>query len=461
MATPTANTLNVTNFTPSLGAHGAGFGLMIGSKWGVGLGTGATITYSFPNLGLWSNGNTYGQPNDIDEWTRMFALAATEQAWVKAALAEWSKAANLTFVKVADNAGLVGEIRFAQSNSVGSGSAAHAYYPSDNPAAGDVWFSPVNWNADGGGTPRGSYDFLTILHELGHSLGLKHPFTGPNRLDDPFDNFFYTIMSYTASRFSPDKDNYASFYPTTPMYYDLLAIQALYGKNLSVSPGNTTYSFFDGKRYFQTINDTGGVDKIIFNGTQSAVINLNEKQFSQVSETIFFNGGSSRGTVSIGPDVVIERATGGNGNDVLVGNSVGNVLMGRGGNDSLRGNGDNDTLLGGLGNDTLNGGGANDSFVFNTALNAVTNVDRIIGYVVADDVIKLDNSVFTRLGAPKVLPAGWFRTNSPADANDYIIYRPGTGELIYDLNGSRPGQAVLFAVLPTGLAMANTEFMVI
>jgi Ca2+-binding RTX toxin-like protein len=457
VATPTTNTLGVSNVAP----FGAGSGLMIGSKWGGAAGTGATITYSFPNLGVWSSGNTYGVLNDVDEWTNMSALTVTEQAWVKAALAAWSKSANLTFIQSVDNASTVGEIRFAQSALVGVGSAAHAYYPSDNPSAGDVWFSPVNWNADGGGTPRGSYDFLTILHELGHSLGLKHPFTGPNRLDDPFDNFFYTIMSYTASRFSPDKDNYASFYPTTPMYYDLLAIQALYGTK-NVSTGNSTYTFNDGTRYFQCINDSAGYDQIVFNGTERCVINLNPKAFSQVSETIFFNGGSSRATVSIGPDVVIERATGGTGNDALVGNSATNTLIGRAGNDTLRGNAGNDTLVGGPGDDTLYGGPGSDSFLFNSTLNALTNIDRIIDYDVADDVIKLENSIFTKLGIPKVLPATWFKKAAVSgDANDYILYHPATGNLIYDPNGSGAGLAVTFAVLPKNLAITNTEFMII
>ena len=52
-------------------------------------------------------------------------------------------------------------------------------------------------------------------------------------------------------------------------------------------------------------------------------------------------------------------ATGNELNNVLLGNALAN------------------TLSGGLGNDTLTGGAGADQFVFNTALNAVTNVDHI------------------------------------------------------------------------------------
>ena len=77
---------------------------------------------------------------------------------------------------------------------------------------------------------RWVHDFLTILHELGHALGLKHPFEAPNPIPAALDNYFYSIMSYTASPYSAHGNNYASFYPTTPMYYDLLALQGMYGQ---------------------------------------------------------------------------------------------------------------------------------------------------------------------------------------------------------------------------------------
>ena len=57
------------------------------------------------------------------------------------------------------------------------------------------------------------------------------------------------------------------------------------------------------------------------------------------------------------------------------GNNGANVINGGGGNDIINGFGGNDVIYGGAGNDTLTGGAGNDYFVFNTALNASTNVD--------------------------------------------------------------------------------------
>ena len=56
----------------------------------------------------------------------------------------------------------------------------------------------------------------------------------------------------------------------------------------------------------------------------------------------------------------IESATGGLGNDLLIGNSRGNVLHGGTGTDQLRGRGGRDVLMGGTGADRLRGGGGND-----------------------------------------------------------------------------------------------------
>ena len=54
------------------------------------------------------------------------------------------------------------------------------------------------------------------------------------------------------------------------------------------------------------------------------------------------------GGYTIANGVVIENATGGSGDDVLLGNSAANVLTGNAGNDTLMGRGGNDTLNGGV-----------------------------------------------------------------------------------------------------------------
>jgi len=151
------------------------------------------------------------------------------------------------------------------------------------------------------------------------------------------------------------------------------------------------------------------------------------------------------------------------GNDLantVYGNYGNNTLFGEAGNDTLLGYDGDDMLVGGTGADAMTGGLGSDIFRFDTALGA-SNVDMILDYVVADDVFHLDDTVFTGL-APGVLAAGAFNTGVAAtQADDRIIYNSATGALIFDADGSGAGAAVQFAVLSSGLALANTEFLVV
>ena len=152
--------------------------------------------------------------------------------------------------------------------------------------------------------------------------------------------------------------------------------------------------------------------------------------------------------------VSIEFLAGSAHNDQLYGNNLVNRLAGGAGNDVLRGF---------LGNDLLWGQAGADIFLFNTALNAATNVDRIIDFAVVDDTIYLENAIFTALGAG-ALAAAAFAANATGlagDASDRIIYETDTGKLFYDANGSGAGIAgVHFATLTAGLALTAADFFV-
>jgi Ca2+-binding RTX toxin-like protein len=475
MATPTSNFLGATSINPA--SLGVGRYVGYGEKWGGGLGSGVTLTFSFPDLGFWEP-NNYGGANDIDEWTNMQALSDAERFAVRIALGVWDNFANVNFVEIADTQFSVGEMRFAYSNTLPNHESAHAYFPHTNPSAGDVWFNPNQFNTDGGGISAGSFDFHTILHEIGHALGLKHTFdpsvNGGNLAPAGQDNLFYSIMSYTASPWSAHGDGFATFFPTTPMYFDLVAIESLYGRR-AFNTGNNTYTFDDGVKYWQAIHDTGGVDAIVYNGIEATTIDLNPGNFSSLSEAIQFhrpNGTTitSRWTVTIGPNVVIETAYGGNGNDVLIGNAGANTLLGRAGNDSLRGgNGSdslqgslgNDNLQGGLGNDTLHGGAGFDRFVFNTAPNAATNHDRIMDYYAPHDTIQLENAVFTRFAAGALNAAMFKAAAAAADGNDFLVYNRATGNLFYDVNANLAGGVQLIATLVNKPLLTASEFAVI
>jgi serralysin len=460
MATPTTNSVGVTYIDPA--ATGIGRYIADGEKWGGGLGTGVTLTYSFPR-GSANFITPYGNSFGNGEWDHWHSLSDGERTAVRKALAAWASVANLTFVEVADNSSNVGELRFTYTEVISDTAAAHAYLPSGSPEAGDVWFSWDNFNSNGlANIAVGSDDFQTILHEIGHALGLKHSFESPNAIPAQHDSYFYTLMSYTASPWTDS--NFATFFPTTPMYYDLAAIQALYGRNTSHNAGNTTYTFNGASTYFLTIDDAGGIDKIVYNGTPGCIINLTIGTFSSVGKSIGFGGGhSSRSTVCIGPGSVIESAVGGAGSDTLNGNPQANTLVGQGGNDVLKGNAGNDILNGGAGKDTLGGGAGLDIFVFNAALSQTSNVDHMIDFNHTNDTVRLDNAVFTKLQAANgPLAPGAFHIGPGAhDANDRIIYNGAQGVLYYDPDGIGGAPQIKFATLGTKLPVNGSDFFVI
>ena len=136
----------------------------------------------------------------------------------------------------------------------------------------------------------------------------------------------------------------------------------------------------------------------------------------------------------------------------LIGNALANIVTGNAGSNAINGR---------AGNDKLTGNAGNDFFAFNTALNAATNVDTITDFVVANDTVRLENSIFSGLPAG-VLNADAFHIGSAAaDAEDRIIYNSTSGALSFDSNGSAVGGATLFARLATGLALTNADFVVV
>jgi cysteinyl-tRNA synthetase len=152
---------------------------------------------------------------------------------------------------------------------------------------------------------------------------------------------------------------------------------------------------------------------------------------------------------------------GGAGADKIDGKGGNDTLYGLGGNDLLYGGVGNDKLYGGLGNDKLFGGTGNDTFVFNTKLGS-DNVDTIDDFSVSQDVIWLDDDIFSKVGKVGDLSGAAFYAGKAAhDATDRIIYDKSTGKLFYDADGNGKGQAIQFALLDKGLALTAHHFDII
>ncbi len=148
-------------------------------------------------------------------------------------------------------------------------------------------------------------------------------------------------------------------------------------------------------------------------------------------------------------------------NTSALGNNLDNILTGNSGANRLDGGAGNDTLNGGLGNDTFLGGAGADCFVFNATL-GTTNVDTIVDFNVVEDMIHLENAIFTGL-ASGTLAASAFTANLSGLATSFtqrIIYETDTGKLFFDADGSGSRAAVHFADLQPALALTSADFFV-
>ncbi len=323
-------------------------------------GTPVTLTYSF----MTAVPSYYGSN---PSWTNFTALTEEQKQRAREALRLWSDVANINFVEVSD-AVAGGTIRFGYATPNFSANG-WAYYPSTHPSAGDVW---LNQNSATNLTP-GFWGFGTLIHEIGHALGLKHTFdAGVAILPTSEDTYQYSNMSYSQH---PDM---LGVRPQTPQLYDIAAIQYLYGANTNTRSGNDTYSWTTNATFVQTIWDGAGIDTIsAANQVRDTVINLQPGSFSSIGARGVAN---AKNNVAIAFNVTIENAIAGSGNDTLTGNTANNLLQGGTGNDFLYGEAGNDTLNGENANDYLNGGDGNDT------LSGGDGNDTLIGGA-GDDVL--------------------------------------------------------------------------
>ncbi|HEX8127450.1 MAG TPA: M10 family metallopeptidase C-terminal domain-containing protein [Allosphingosinicella sp.] len=330
-------------------------------------------------------------------------LNAQQAANVRAAMAAFDELIAPNFTEVADSGTSFGELRFATTNLTGIAAGISLGGAGDTfgqPFA-DVWLN----NAEMGSKSLdpGTVEFRTLLHEIGHSLGLKHTHEAGTQ-DKPYsvippayDYLSYSVMSYredpaylivTPYSYLDDKGDrrlsattvYA--YASTPMVLDIEAVQSLYKPDLTTRTGNDVYRFVEGARDISSIYDAGGNDTIdISNFTRKSVIDLNpgaysslgiwtrEEQIAYYNKTVGFidwavplnttntpNMYTWENNLGIAFTAVIENAIGGAGNDTLIGNSVDNILDGGAGADIMRG---------ALGNDVYKVDDAGDQVIEN------------------------------------------------------------------------------------------------
>ncbi|SMD02749.1 Metallo-peptidase family M12B Reprolysin-like [Fulvimarina manganoxydans] len=328
----------------------------------------------------------YEAPNgDPAETTLAWAGAA--KASVEASLQATSNVANITFNIVQDAA--QANWAFFLSPTMPSDNSEDESLGFFQNTRSEIDYGGAKYTFDGygifnasasswtdAGLQMGGSAFTTVLHEIGHGLGLSHPHDDSGEENDP--NPPATIMRGVTGAFGSYGDNELNQSVYTVMSYndgwqtspagpltdvvayganggfgalDIAVLQAKYGANTGFAAGDNVYNLpaSDGDgTFYMSIWDTGGVDTIsAARASAGAIIDLRAAtlDYSDTGGGVVSYVTGVHGGVTIANGVVIENVIGGQGDDKITGNAANNVIAGDTGNDTIDGGAGRDTSL--------------------------------------------------------------------------------------------------------------------
>lgn len=304
------------------------------------LGSSKTFGYSFPTLPP-----SYLSGEQLNGYT---AFSSAQIARTEGALRYIENIIDVRFLQTT-NPAAPNVLSFASNTQTGSG--GYAFYPSTSFYGSDVFLNNASYNTTLGDGTDGA---LTLIHEVGHALGLKHPFdesdayghiADPPYLQGAEDDTAWSVMSYN----DHVEQYYLRFSPL-----DIAALQYLYGVSPTSRATNDTYAVSSATANF--IWDGDGIDSINASSLgQGVTIYLTPGYWGYVGSSKATTI-TSAGQITVNFGNVIENLIGSGHADSLYGNASGNQILGGGGNDRIEGWDGDDSIEGGDGSDTITGG---------------------------------------------------------------------------------------------------------
>ena len=290
--------------------------------------------------------------------------------------------------------GLASDVTFRVAGLPDNGTS-HAWFPpnegsynsSDSRAAGDIFLA-----ANGKPTSMacfGSDAFNTIIHEMGHALGLKHGHdaTFNGALADNVNDNEFSVMTYASclgANSSQVTEAINGSSPQSFMMYDIAALQVLYGANYDKEHTTAIYRWdSSGQQYingsaapntgvsathkiFTTVWTAGATATYDFsNFNEDASYDLRPGAWSTFSRSQLadLNGAAPADTPQYQAQGNVYNALLHDGD---LRSAVSNVIGG-GGNDNIMGNQVDNAITGGPGNDRIDGLEGLNTAIYTTA----------------------------------------------------------------------------------------------